>query len=88
MDSLTARGNGKIICALGVALAESIKYGALKDWFAFLLKIPCTTYHSFDKSTHAMLRINQSRTIGLMNDCCKMTALAEAQEFHEFWRLN
>ena len=72
MDALTARSNGKIVCALGVALAESIKDGALKDWLAYLLKFPCTPYHSSDKSTHVMLKIKQSQTIGLMNDCCKM----------------
>ena len=81
--SLTPHGNAEVICALGLALAESIKLGSLSLWLPYLRKIPCTVYHSDDKSTNVMLRVKQSQTIGLMNDNCKMTALAESVEFHE-----
>ena len=63
---------------LGILLS-----GKLKDWTKVLRSLVCTVYVRDSRMSQLSLVVNQSSSLIKQTEICALTALAEAERFHE-----
>ncbi len=84
-NSLETHGNVEMLCAYQVALAIAVKAGTLTEWLPHLLKTPCMVHKEGDGKNNAiLLKVGEAARVGKVHELCKMTAIQESIEWHDF----